>query len=167
MDMDAENEAWAKAGYALVTVDVRGSGASFGEWTLLWSPQEIADLGEIVNWIVAQPWSNGRVGVYGVSYDGNTAEMTAALNHPAVKAVAPQYGDFDVYGHLMRPGGVYNRWLIKAWQGFTRRLDANDVCILAGAQGMDCGQIESVITGVRPVDDDPDGSQLRAAIASR
>jgi putative CocE/NonD family hydrolase len=167
MDIDAENKAWAEAGYALVVVDVRGSGASFGEWTMLWSAQEIADLGEIVDWIVAQPWSNGRVGAYGVSYDGNMAEMTAALNHPAVKAVAPQYDDFDVYAYLLRPGGLFNRWFIEAWQEFTRRLDANDVCILAESQGMDCGQIQAVITGVRLVDDDPDGAQLNAAIAGR
>jgi putative CocE/NonD family hydrolase len=96
-DIEAENTQWAEAGYAFVTIDVRGSGASFGQWYILWSSEEITDLGEVVDWIVTQPWSNGRVGAYGVSYDGNTAEMTAALNHPAIKAVVPQYSDFDAY----------------------------------------------------------------------
>jgi putative CocE/NonD family hydrolase len=166
-DPDAENTQWAKAGYAFVTVDVRGSGASFGQWTMLWSAEEIADLGEVVDWIVAQPWSNGRVGAYGVSYDGNTAEMTAVLNHPAVKAVVPQYDDFDVYTYLIRPGGVYNQWLLESWHEFTQRLDANDVCILAEAVGVPCNNLKSVITGVRRVDSDHDGAQLAAAIAGR
>ena len=164
-DTDAENKQWTQAGYALVTVDVRGSGASFGEWDIIWSPEEIADLGEVIDWIVLQPWSNGKVGAYGVSYDGNTAEMTAALNHPAVKAVAPQYSDFDVQFGLMAPGGVFNRWFCQAWDEFASRLDANDVCAIASAVEQECDQLKAVITGVRPVDNDTDGAQLAAAVA--
>lgn len=166
-DPDAENKRWAEAGYAFVTIDVRGTGASFGQWYIIWSPEEIADLGQVVDWIVAQPWSNGRVGTYGVSYDGNTAEMAAVLNHPAVKAVVPQYGDFDVYTYLVRPGGVYSQKFFESWHKFTQRLDANDVCILAEISGTTCDEIKSVITGVRLVDNDPDGAQLAAAIANR
>ena len=166
-DPDAENKRWAEAGYAFVTIDVRGTGASFGQWAMLWSPEEITDLGQVVDWIVAQPWSNGRVGTYGVSYDGNTAEMAAVLNHPAVKAVVPQYGDFDVYTYLVRPGGVYNQKFFESWHTFTQRLDANDVCILAEIAGTTCDNLKSVITGVRLVDNDPDGTQLAAAIAGR
>jgi uncharacterized protein len=167
MDMDAEHTRWAAAGYAYVTVDVRGSGASFGQWYIPWSPQEIADLGEVVDWIVAQSWSNGRVGTFGVSYDGNTAEMVAALNHPAVKAVVAQYSDFDVYAYLLRPGGVYNQWFLESWHKFTQQLDANDVCALAEAAGEPCSNIQQVIAGVRLVDDDAEGQQLAAAIAGR
>lgn len=166
-DPDAENKRWAEAGYAFVTIDVRGTGASFGQWTMLWSPEEIADLGQVVDWIVAQPWSNGRVGTYGVSYDGNTAEMAAVLNHPAVKAVVPQYDDFDVYTYLLRPGGVYNQKFFESWYKFTQRLDANDVCMLAEISGTTCDEIKSVITGVRLVDNDSDGAQLATAIANR
>ncbi|MBN2005606.1 MAG: CocE/NonD family hydrolase [Anaerolineae bacterium] len=166
-DPYTEAESWTQAGYALVVVDVRGSGASFGQWSLLWSAQEIADLGEVVDWIVAQPWSNGRVGAYGVSYDGNTAEMLTALNHPAVKAVAPQYDDFDAQAQLILPGGVYNRWFSEQWDDFTRRLDANDVCALAAVSGTACDEIQYAFTGVKPVDADPDGVQLAAAVQSR
>jgi len=163
----AEGENWAGAGYALVVVDVRGSGASFGQWSIVWSEQEIADLGQVVDWIVAQPWSNGRVGAYGVSYDGNTAEMLAALNHPAVRAVAPQYDDFDVQSHLVLPGGVYNRWFVAEWDEFTRRLDANDACGIAAIAEVECKQFLYVVKGIKPVDADADGSQLAAAVASR
>jgi putative CocE/NonD family hydrolase len=116
-DMDAEGKDWTGTGYALVTVDARGSGASFGQRPIEYSDDEIADLGEVVAWIVAQPWSNGRVGAYGVSYDGNTAELLTALHHPAVKAVAPQYDDFDTQFHLLTPGGVFNQGFIRNGAG--------------------------------------------------
>ena len=52
-------------GYALVGVDVRGTGASFGAWTTPWSAEEVKDYGEVVDWVVAQSWSGGKVGVFG------------------------------------------------------------------------------------------------------
>ena len=76
-------------GYAIVSVDARGTGASFGSRKIEWDPEEIKDYGEIASWIIKQSWSNGRVGAYGVSYDGNTAELITLNHHPAVKAVAP------------------------------------------------------------------------------
>jgi len=144
---------WTEAGYALVTIDVRGSGASFGDWDIVWSPQEVADLGEVVDWIVSQSWSNGRVGAFGVSYDGNAAELLTMTRHPAVMAVAPQYSDFDVHRQLLFPGGIYNRGFIENWDRFTRGLDANDPCALAELVGESCDGFTSVIQGVRPVDD--------------
>src|SRR6516225_2510212 len=53
-------------GYAWIDMDVRGTGASFGRWPYAWSPDEIRDGAEVVEWIVHQPWSNGKVGATGV-----------------------------------------------------------------------------------------------------
>ncbi len=161
-----EGQRWADAGYALVLVDVRGTGASFGEWSIPWSDAEITDLGEVVDWIIARPWSNGRVGAYGVSYDGATAEMLTMLNHPAVKAVAPQYNELDLHAHLAYPGGVLNRGFLSEWGEFHHRLGQNDVCGLSKAAKMDCERMQYLMTGVRQVDDDLDGSQVAAAVAS-
>jgi putative CocE/NonD family hydrolase len=166
-DMDAEGKDWTRAGYALVTVDARGSGASFGQRPIEYSDDEVADLGEVVDWIVAQPWSNGRVGAYGISYDGNTAELLTVLHHPAVKAVAPQYGDFDTQFHLLTPGGVFNQVFMQEWGRFTQGLDANDVCTLETAAETECEQLQAVMAGVRRVDTDTDGTQLAAALAER
>ncbi len=55
-----------RSGYAWVDVDVRGSGASFGHRISPWSQAEVADGYEIVDWIVAQSWSNGCVGSLGI-----------------------------------------------------------------------------------------------------
>jgi len=159
-----EGQRWTEAGYALVVVDVRGSGASTGEWQIIWSQDEIADLGEVVDWTIEQSWSNGNVGAYGVSYDGNSAEMLASLKHPAVKAVAPQYNDYDLYRLLVRPGGVLNTGFMRGWNTFHNGLGANDVCALSTAAGVSCEQMKSLIHGVRPVDDDLDGLQLAEAV---
>lgn len=160
----SEPQQWAEAGYALVLIDVRGTGASYGEWSILWSDQEIADLGEVVDWVIAQPWSNGNVGAYGVSYDGSTAEQMSMLNHPALKAVSPQSNELDLYTDLAFPGAVMNEKFIREWSEFHGRLGANDVCGIAKAAKMDCEQMKSLMSGVRQVDDDLDGGQVSAAV---
>ena len=55
--------------------DEIGSGASFGNRPCPWSEDEVADGADIVDWIIRRPWSNGRVGATGISYDGTTSEM--------------------------------------------------------------------------------------------
>jgi len=95
-----------ESGYAFVEVDARGSGASFGSRGMEWSVEEIADMGQLIDWIVNQEWSNGKVGTYGISYSGNTAELAAASKHSGLVAAAPLYPDFDVMGEGVFPGGI-------------------------------------------------------------
>jgi putative CocE/NonD family hydrolase len=135
---------FASFGYAVVTADVRGTGASFGVWTSPWSRDEIRDDADIVDWIVRQPWSNGKVGSVGNSYLGTTALLLAVPNHPAVKAVIPRHYEYDVYTENAYPGGVFNEWMVKTWDEGNHQLDLQP--------------------GVKPVDEDKDGSLLRAAI---
>ncbi|MGE5615567.1 MAG: CocE/NonD family hydrolase, partial [Bacillota bacterium] len=78
-------------GYALVVVDARGCGASFGRRDSFRSPKERDDYREIADWIVAQPWSNGVIGSTGISYLGAAACFLASTGHPAVKAIAPLF----------------------------------------------------------------------------
>ena len=113
-----------ESGYAWVDVDARGSGASFGERPHPWSRDEVADGGEVVSWIVAQPWSNGRVGSTGVSYEGTTAEFLGTLAHPAVRAVAPRFSLYDVYTDIAFPGGVQLAWFTRNWARYNRSLDS-------------------------------------------
>lgn len=60
-------EPWNARGYAYVFADLRGTGASFGTVTAELGSAMIADVGSLGDWIAARPWSNGRVGVTGVS----------------------------------------------------------------------------------------------------
>jgi hypothetical protein len=156
-----------RAGYAVVAVDTRGSGASFGGRTVEWSDAEVEDLGEVVDWIVAQPWSNGRVGAFGVSYDGTCAELLASLNHPAVRAVAPLFSNFDVQYQLATPGGVFNRWFIGQWGRSNQARDAGDIFTADGVTGFGRTMMGMFVTGLKPVDEDPDGRLLEQALAAR
>jgi putative CocE/NonD family hydrolase len=61
---------------------------------------------DIVEWIVQQPWSNGKVGSYGISYSGTTAEFLLANQHPAVKAAILSWYDFDAYKSPVKPYGM-------------------------------------------------------------
>lgn len=112
-------------GYAWVDVCARGSGASSGFRTSPWSPNEVADGGEVVDWIVSQPWSNGRVGSRGISYDGTTAEFLLFNQHPAVRAVAPRFALYDIYADVAMPGGIKLEWFLEHWAQFNAALDRN------------------------------------------
>jgi putative CocE/NonD family hydrolase len=96
-------------GYATVFVDARGTGASFGVWKAPFSQEEVKDYNEVVNWIVAQPWSNGKVGAIGNSYTGNTALWLASTMNPAVKAVIPRHYEFDLYAETPYPRRITHR----------------------------------------------------------
>jgi putative CocE/NonD family hydrolase len=110
-------------GYAWLDVDVRGSGASGGVQRSLWSDDEVNDGGELVDWIVRQPWSNGAVGALGDSYDGTAAELLLATGRPAVRAVAPRFSLFDGYTDIALPGGVRLVWFAETWGRFNDAID--------------------------------------------
>ncbi len=101
-------------GYATMTLDDRGTGTSSGMWES-WGERTIADYREVLDWIVDQPWSDGRVGLTGTSYMGITSLLAAALDHPAVKAVFAVVPMADSYRDIAGPGGQGNVAFIPFW----------------------------------------------------
>ena len=89
--------AFAEAGIAGVRVDSRGSGDSDGLFDDEYSPQELADACEVIAWIAAQGWSNGSVGMMGISWGGFNALQVAAMRPPALKAVISLSSTADRY----------------------------------------------------------------------
>ena len=138
-------------GYAILKVDVRGTGASFGSRQIEYGRQEVRDGYDVVDWIVKQPWSSGKVGAYGTSYTGTTAELLAAVQHPAVKAVIPGWSDFDTYRSPARPYGLLTEGLIREWGQLVGWLDRNQASKLGAS--------------VKRVDADRDGALLAQAVA--
>jgi len=134
-------------GYATLFIDARGTGASFGVWKAPFTQDEVQDYNEIVNWIVAQPWSNGKVGAFGNSYTGNTALWLASTMNPAVKAIVPRHYEFELYNETPYPGGVLTDWMVKTWNDGNRQLDTNP--------------------GVRLVDEDADQKLYQEAMKHR
>lgn len=118
-------ERFLAAGYAWVAVDARGSGASFGSRPCEWSSKERRDQREVLDWIMMQPWSTGRIGALGISYSGTCAEFLRIDGHPGLRAVAPLYSLFDVYEDVACPGGVQLSWFTKTWGAANNALDRN------------------------------------------
>lgn len=116
-------------GYATVVVDVRGTGQSQGSWDAFGADEQ-SDYGHVVDWVTRQPWSNGAIGLYGVSYLGITTVITAAQNHPAVKAAFPIVPIGDGYRDIVFTGGQTNLTFIPAWFGLVSVLSLTDPTLL-------------------------------------
>jgi putative CocE/NonD family hydrolase len=97
---------WNRRGYAAVVQDVRGKWGSEGVFEPNLARNEISDGHDTVDWIAKQPWSNGRVGMWGESYFGFTTWAAAVSQHPALVAIAP--GDITVnrYNATFRGGAL-------------------------------------------------------------
>lgn len=98
-----EGSGLLKKGYTFVMVDLRGFGGSNG--CLDWSgPGEQADVVNAVKWAASQPWSNGRVGMYGKSYDALTGLIGVNKRPPGLGAVVSQEPVYDDYRYLYGDG---------------------------------------------------------------
>jgi len=88
---------FAQRGYVGCRVDVRGTGSSGGLARDEYMPEETRDGYEVVEWLAAQPWCNGNVGMWGISYGGFTSIQVAKLQPPHLKAIIPMYATDDRY----------------------------------------------------------------------
>lgn len=93
-------------GYAYVHADVRGSGRSEGEFEFM-GLNEQKDYVELIAWIAAQPWCNGRVGGIGQSYYAMAQWLMATFNPPALACIAPYDGLVDQYRCSNYHGGIF------------------------------------------------------------
>jgi uncharacterized protein len=98
-------EKWVPDGYACVRVDSRGAGRSPG-FLDLWSAREAQDLYACIEWAARQPWSNGKVGLNGISYYAMNQWQVAALQPPHLAAMCVWEGAADFYRDLAHHGGI-------------------------------------------------------------
>ena len=78
---------FAGHGYACVRVDMRGNGESDGLMFDEYAKQEQDDALEVIDWIAAQPWCTGKVGMIGISWGGFNGLQVAALRPEPLKAI--------------------------------------------------------------------------------
>ncbi len=156
-DFPAPDIAYANAhGYAVLSVDTRGTGASFGHQDVMFSDREVQDFGELVDWAAKQSWSNGAIGAYGFSYRGMLATNTASLGRPALKAIAPSFDFPDLY-LAARPGGIFSEKFLHAWGIQTGALNRGS---------LPCGWLcDVMVAGPERVDADADGTLAARAVA--
>jgi putative CocE/NonD family hydrolase len=140
-----------KHGYIVAAVDVRGGGASFGSNQGFFGPEEVKDAYEITEWLAAQPWSSGKVGMFGRSYLGIGQYLAASQRPPHLKAIFPEMAVFEWYPFVY-PGGIYRDDFFARWQFLTDHLDRSESFDWYGRK---LGPIASV--------DGDSGEALRAA----
>ena len=135
---------WMRHGYIFASADMRGTGASFGTRTGEFTEDDSLDAAEIIEWMASQPWSNGRVGMVGVSANGISQFVAAGAAPPALRAIIPMMAMFDMYDFVY-PGGIYRYEFLDSWGRSVQRRDR-------------------FVTPV-PVDADTDGALAQAAVA--
>jgi predicted acyl esterase len=106
-------EKWVPDGYICLRIDSRGAGRSPG-YMDVWSPREAQDIYHCVEWAGTQPWSNGKVGIHGISYYSMNQWQVGELNPPHLAALCIWEGASDYYRELCRHGGIlsdfFNSW---------------------------------------------------------
>ncbi|MDX2056394.1 MAG: CocE/NonD family hydrolase [Gemmatimonadales bacterium] len=142
-------------GYVIAAIDTRGGGASFGNQQGFFMPAEAEDAYEITEWLAAQPWSTGNVGMTGRSYLGITQLFAASKAPPHLKAIFPEMYVFEWYP-MIYPGGVYRDDFFTNWQFLTHNLD--------NAKTFTWGP-SMRFSGVAPVDGPQGMAQRDSAIA--
>jgi putative CocE/NonD family hydrolase len=93
--------ALVKYGYVVAIADMRGGYASFGKAVTSnrteWMPYAYWDAYDITEWLAAQPWSSGRIGMWGCSATGHTQWQAAASRPPHLRAIMPLSAPSEYY----------------------------------------------------------------------
>jgi uncharacterized protein len=111
-------------GYVLVVSHCRGrydSGGTF--WPFA---NEARDTYDTINWVVKQPWCNGKVGTTGGSYCGMLQWQAAALQHPNLKAMCIMVAPSDAYKDIVYPGGAFTLQTMCNWLSIVSRRTVQD-----------------------------------------
>jgi len=106
-------ERWVPHGYVVIRIDSRGAGWSPGVMDCN-SPRETQDLYQCIEWAGTQPWSNGKVGMLGISYYASNQWRVAALHPPHLAAIIPWEGQNDRYRDSGYHGGILSEFQ-KLW----------------------------------------------------
>jgi putative CocE/NonD family hydrolase len=115
-------------GYIVADVDVRGSGASFGTFEGMLNHRETQDSYDVTEWLGVQPWSNGKVGMFGRSYLAMTQYRVAGQAPPHLAAIFPEVAMTDLYA-LLWSGGIQRANIIGEWSQAVREMDLDDPAV--------------------------------------
>ncbi len=102
----SSNDSWVGKGYARAIADVLGTYGSNGCWDYGGRDEQRSGV-DMVKFLASRPWSNGKVGMIGTSYDGTTANMVAATGIPELKAIVPIASISRWYGYAFYDGVRY------------------------------------------------------------
>jgi len=111
---NADPEMWVRHGYAVVKVDSRGACKSPGVLDVN-SPNEFRDFYDAIEWAGTQGWSNGKVGLLGISYYACGQWMVSSYRPPHLAAILPWQGTSDFYRDRTRHGGMMCSGFVGRW----------------------------------------------------
>lgn len=118
---------WVPNDYALVKIATRGSSNSEGS-LYPWTKTETEDYYEVIEWAAEQEWSDGNIGLNGVSYLAMTQWRVAALNPPHLKAIIPWEGTSDLYREWYFHGGIPETAFSSSFEALNRtRFPENEI----------------------------------------
>ena len=107
LEWSANSAKFVGAGYAVLGVNLRGTGCSTGVFGLLDQPESL-DAVRVIEWAGTQKWSTGHTGMFGLSYPGMVQYGAAGLHAPHLDAIAPFQTINDLYRDVAFPGGMLN-----------------------------------------------------------
>jgi uncharacterized protein len=110
-----DSSIWVPEGYVCIRVDARGVGNSPG-LQAPFSVQQAEDYYDAIEWAGSQPWSNGNVGLWGMSYLAITQHTVASLRPPHLKAMIAIGTDSDLYNEAFYGGGLYGEGFWTWWR---------------------------------------------------
>lgn len=111
---------FVRRGYVHVIGNLPGTGASEG-WFDHMGPHTIRAVYDAIAWCAEQPWSDGNVGMFGMSYYGMIQPLVAMLEPPALKALFCPFAVTDQYRDTYYKGGIFGYAFIKGWSVALRR----------------------------------------------
>lgn len=129
----------ATAGYAVVVQDTRGRYASEGAFTPF--VHERADGFDTLEWLVAQPWCDGNVGMFGGSYVGLTQWQAAMSGHPNLKAIVPNVTASDYHNGWVYQGGAFELSFNLSW---TMSVLTIDTALRANGMNLSAPEIDAI-----------------------
>ncbi|GER90276.1 acyl esterase [Dictyobacter vulcani] len=158
-------------GYCHLTVNARGTGKSSGQHMMHFSPQEQKDVADTIEWAATQSWSNGNVGMIGMSYFAAIQYLAAAQQPPHLKAIFPYLGFTDLYRHFAYHGGAFHSGFFAPYYTFvgsTQKVSVPPVLRHLGSYLLNRNWIQKKITGFffkneekMPQQMHPDGEWMR------
>jgi len=121
-------------GYAVVVVEVRGTGASEGLMNPIFKFMA-EDADDVLSWIATQSWSNGKIGMFGASSIAQAQYAAASTGNPHLKAIFPTSSSFDLYNAVVYPGGIFNTAFAKMFSLATGLLEKMAVPVDSDKEG--------------------------------
>ena len=156
---------WVPRGYAVVRVDGPGAGKSPG--TLgIWGIDEAEAFHDAIEWAGEQPWSNGNVGLWGMSYYAVNQHAVASLEPSHLKAMIAIGTDADLYEEVIYTGGILNEEFFPFWfqagivPAICGEVDAKDFLAMARANPFKDSDLSAVFGPRSEVLMNPDLSKV-------